>query len=799
MIGRWRHSSVLLGAMSLVIATLAGLLVAGFAGSAPVAGGPSTAVQGAIVTALAAACVVGSLMVLVVAIPQRIAELALVGGGLAMLSGLTVVHGVAIGMGQPGLSWLAMAVAFPATAIVALPLIVGQGPTRRWVARRWGIWISSWLAVLIVVGGAVLVARPRVPTPVPGSWLVVAAVLTIFVTSRLAARQLDLHRIGRQRASLMAALAFVGLAAATVAGLSAAPASPRWWVAHVVNGASVLLAAAAAIALARGNRSLTTILAPVLRDDPVAALELGLPPEVHAFIAALDRKDAITRDHTIRVGDLAIRTARRAGLPGARLRAIGLAGIMHDIGKLVVPSDILTKPGSLTDAEYAVMKSHAARGAALLEGSPELSEVAPLVRWHHERHDGRGYPDGLLGDRIPFEVAIISACDAWDALTNNRHYRSGRTAADAEAVLRGGAGTQWHPRAVELVLEEARSTDSPGHLATVGHPAPAGATAPTSYHDVDCANLLVESSPTSRYEQLFDEAPFAYFTVAPSGIITEANRRASTMVGRPQDQLVGSLVLDLYADEPEGRPRAAALLARFQRGEPIHDQEMAMRGADGEIVWVRLTALPVLDDQGRVIESRSIAIDITDQRRAEDELRQLAFVDPLTGLANRRALLDDLARLTETPPTPPGWLSIAFVDVDGLKSINDSHAHAIGDLALVDVATALRATLPKGSLIARFGGDEFAAVTRGQAPLDQSALRDQLAHALSELQVSHARPYPLRVSVGVASEAFGVEPADAVGLLEAADRDMYRHKRSRLRDRRSTCRAGREDGVDAFE
>lgn len=198
----------------------------------------------------------------------------------------------------------------------------------------------------------------------------------------------------------------------------------------------------------------------------------------------------------------------------------------------------------------------------------------------------------------------------------------------------------------------------------------------------------------------------------------------------------------------------------------------------GEIVWVRLTALPVFDDQGRVIESRSIAIDITDQRRAEDELRRLAFVDELTGLANRRAFLEELARVTETSPASPGWLTVTFVDLDDLKWINDRHSHALGDTALVDVATALRTTLPEGSLIARFGGDEFAAVTRGEAPLDESALRDRLAHALSSLQVSHNRPYPLRASVGVVSEAVGVEPPDVMGMVEAADQGMYRHKTS---------------------
>lgn len=327
------------------------------------------------------------------------------------------------------------------------------------------------------------------------------------------------------------------------------------------------------------------------------------------------------------------------------------------------------------------------------------------------------------------------------------------------------------------------TTDGAGHLAAVGQLTPAGATAPERHCDVDCADLLVEEAPPApRYERLFEEAPFAYFTVAPSGLITESNRRASSMVGRPQDQLVGSMVLDLYADDAEGRPRAEALLTLFRAGEPINDEVLAMRGADDRTVWVRLTAIPVLDDQGRVIESRSIAIDITEQRRAEDELRRLAFVDDLTGLANRRAFLEALAQLPENPPTPGWWLSFAFVDLEDLKGINDRYSHGMGDLALVDVADALRATLPEGSPIARFGADEFAAVTRGHVPLEEATFRAQLAGALSELHVSHARPYPLRASVGVVSEALGVDAPDVLGLLDAADRRMCRHKSTSTRE-----------------
>lgn len=529
--------------MAALVAVLAAAMIVSVPGSAPAVGGASLAIQGALVTGLAAACLVGSAIVLVIAARQRIAELAMLGGGLTMLSGLSVLHGLTAGMALPGASWLAMAAAFPAMAVVALPLLIAAGPARARLARAWAVWIAWWLAVLVLVVAVVLIARPEQPAVVPDAWFLTAGALIVVVTARLTARQVELHRIGRQPVSVVAAGAIIALAGATIAGLSAEPASPRWWAAHAVNGASVLLTVGTAAVLVRQNRSLTTVLAPVLTDDPVAALELGLTPEVHAFVAALERKDAITRDHTIRVGELAVRAGRRAGVRGARLRVLGLGALMHDIGKLLVPSDVLAKPGPLDDAEYALIKTHAAKGSMLLERSPGLAAVAPLVRWHHERYDGRGYPDGLAGDQLPFDVAVISVCDAWDALTNDRHYRSGRSAVEAEAVLRGGAGTQWHPRAVDVVLEAVGQERSAGHLGDVGKVSPPAAPlAPAGVDAVDCADLLMAVPERSaRYRDLLDAAPFAYVTVAP-GTITGLRAPGQPSGGRsahPQDRSGG--------------------------------------------------------------------------------------------------------------------------------------------------------------------------------------------------------------------------------------------------------------------
>lgn len=256
--------------------------------------------------------------------------------------------------------------------------------------------------------------------------------------------------------------------------------------------------------------------------------------------------------------------------------------------------------------------------------------MAPLIRWHHERHDGRGYPDRLRGEELPFEVALISVCDAWDAITHDRHYRAGRGAADAEAILRGGAGSQCHPRAVDIVLEEVRVTAVTGGFEEVGallrNTTPAEAAADEV---VRAEAVPAAASSPERFQQLFEQAPMPYFTVAASGTITSANANAcaGALMGVEASQLIGMHVLDLCAPVPDGRPRATELLARFARGLAIEDEELVMRRHDGSLRWVRVTAVPVLDARGRVVESRSIAVDITERRAEEATAGHLMMVD----------------------------------------------------------------------------------------------------------------------------------------------------------------------------
>ena len=189
-----------------------------------------------------------------------------------------------------------------------------------------------------------------------------------------------------------------------------------------------------------------------------------MAPVVRRFVAALAEKDAITRDHVVRVGELAMRAGERSRLGARRLRNLGLAAILHDVGKLTVSDQILKKPGRLTGEEFERMKRHTIDGERLLRATPGLEQAARFVRSHHERVDGRGYPDGLAGDEIPFEARIIAASDGYDAMASTRHYREGLGHGTAASILEEHAGSQWDPQAVAHVLAIVRESTELGDV-----------------------------------------------------------------------------------------------------------------------------------------------------------------------------------------------------------------------------------------------------------------------------------------------------------------------------------------------
>lgn len=173
---------------------------------------------------------------------------------------------------------------------------------------------------------------------------------------------------------------------------------------------------------------------------------------VEVMTAVLDAKNSYTRGHSERVGHLTALLGRELGLDEKMQELVHLAGHLHDIGKIAVPDGILGKAGRLTPQEFEAVKRHPAIGADILEKVACLQPAARLVRHHHERWDGKGYPDGLKESEIPLGARIIAVADSFDAMTSSRPYRSALTLNWALEEIRRGQGTQFDPQIAETFL-----------------------------------------------------------------------------------------------------------------------------------------------------------------------------------------------------------------------------------------------------------------------------------------------------------------------------------------------------------
>ena len=190
-------------------------------------------------------------------------------------------------------------------------------------------------------------------------------------------------------------------------------------------------------------------------DGASAVAEDGTPliEAARTFIEPLESRDADIGDHLRTVSRIASRIGHELSLPSDQLDALALGALLHDVGKIGVPDRILQKPGRLTDEEYGIIKRHPVFGARMLASVRELGPAAPAVRYHHERFDGRGYPEGLSGEKIPLAARIISVVDAFDSMLRERPYGYGISREAALKEIENNAGIQFDPRVVKVMLE----------------------------------------------------------------------------------------------------------------------------------------------------------------------------------------------------------------------------------------------------------------------------------------------------------------------------------------------------------
>jgi putative nucleotidyltransferase with HDIG domain len=186
---------------------------------------------------------------------------------------------------------------------------------------------------------------------------------------------------------------------------------------------------------------------------------------VSTISALLDARDGATSAHSREVMVLAVKVAEELGLPGPDVEAVRIAALLHDVGKIAVSDTLLQKPGPLSEAEWTAMREHPTLGQRLLGKLPLPASAIEAIRYHHERYDGAGYPDGLAGEAIPLGARIVAVADAYHAMTSDRPYRRRSTVAQARKEIRRCAGAHFCPRVVEAFLAVSQRPDFASSMA----------------------------------------------------------------------------------------------------------------------------------------------------------------------------------------------------------------------------------------------------------------------------------------------------------------------------------------------
>jgi HD-GYP domain-containing protein (c-di-GMP phosphodiesterase class II) len=417
---------------------------------------------------LAALCATGAAIVLTaVGVWNKDGRAVLVGTAFTAMAALLALHGAAtpgVIVGFNGVVSFSGGATLPVggavLSLAALPVL--RGP-QRIKALLWlqGVLLAS-IAVLGVVGLAFPSLVPAVPAPASPAALAVLAVGLGFY-GVLGLRALHTFLLTRRASDLFVVVGLAWLTGALVAALMLDFREIGWWVGHGLEIAGIaFVGGAVALDLHRGVQS-RPLVGDLRGSVLVSAEETFLGSHIRALTVRLAEKDEYTEGHTRRVALRAVQVGEELGLPPRRLRNLAAGGLVHDIGKLSVPDEVLKKPGPLDEEEYAVVQRHPENGRRLLRelgGFPD--GVLRIVHDHHERLDGKGYPQGLCADDLDLDTRILTVCDVYDALISTRVYRAAWSAEKALAFLHEQAGMAFDVRCIDALARVlAREAASP--------------------------------------------------------------------------------------------------------------------------------------------------------------------------------------------------------------------------------------------------------------------------------------------------------------------------------------------------
>ena len=559
---------------------------------------------------------------------------------------------------------------------------------------------------------------------------------------------------------------------------------------------------------------------------------------IEALALAIEAKDHTTHEHLQRVRIYAIEVAKELGMSGPELEALHAAALLHDIGKLAVPEHIISKPGRLTPEEFEKMKIHTLVGAEILERVRFPYPVVPIVRAHHEKWDGSGYPIGLKGAEIPIGARILSAVDYLDALASDRQYRRALPLRDVMQKLAAESGKSFDPRVVDVLqrryqdlerLAVAKSAEDPnGPLSTAikierGLEPAAGfenITAP-DYAGREATFLSSIAAARQEAQALFELSQDLGASLSLGETLSVFSIKLKPMV--PYDAIAIYIMRD---DE---------LVPEFVNGDNYRlFTSLRIPFGQGLSGWVAQNRKPIINGNPSVepgylndpskfstlrsalavpLEGVTGVIGVLALYRGErdaftsDHLRILlaisskmalaienalkyqqaensATTDYLTGLPNARSLFMQLDRELARCKRDKSSLTVMVSDMDGFKQVNDRFGHLEGNRVLRLFAQALKDTCREYDYVARMGGDEFVVIAPGLAAEAAGKKADQMRILARQAGAEVCGEEIVSLSVGRA--VYPEDGEDAEHLLAEADRRMYLEKQKQLsyKDRR---------------
>ncbi|HYL34274.1 MAG TPA: diguanylate cyclase [Bryobacteraceae bacterium] len=553
---------------------------------------------------------------------------------------------------------------------------------------------------------------------------------------------------------------------------------------------------------------------------------------IEALAMAIEAKDECTHEHLRRVQVYSIELAKHLGLPEEQVNALQAASILHDIGKLAVPDYIISKPGKLTPEEFDKMKVHTIVGAEILEQVAFPYPVSPIVRAHHEKWDGSGYPDGLREEQIPIGARILSAVDCLDALASDRQYRRALPLDDAMNYVASLSGRSFDPKVVDVLKRHyveferlAQSTPlnatrlrkdiivSRGGAPDAGFEKTPGGVADATEELVK-AHAASVASARREMQGVLELAQDVAGSLRGEELLSVVAGRLKQIV--PYDCIAvyvrqGDVLKTKYVSGENSRTFAGLEIPVGQglsgwvveNGKPIINGNPSvepgyLKDPSRFSVLNSALSIPLRDSVEQVTGALTlyaaekdaysrdhlrILLSISDKVARAVEIaclagaQQQANRDELTGLPNASSLYTYLQQELGRCELQGKTLTVLSCDLDGFKQVNDRYGHLSGDALLRSVGAILQSNCRSSDYVARMGGDEFVVVLSGS---DVAELNGRIEALDSRIRAAGQEMFSDNsVGISVGAACFPENGEDVDSLLSYADRDLERAKRAR--------------------